>query len=432
MPRWLKNNQAFLQPDAKDFWLIVASGFESGLVKTAVFQQKVVENETYTIYKLEAEEERPSINTQLTQNGQEIFFLGMPQEPEIHDNILSLTTQWHKEGVPVPVKIFIHLLDGSREIAAQWDGLDIAWEGWRSGDTFWQQHQIPLPAELPVGQYVLRRGLVPPQKWGTLAYPNRRRFCGAGCVGDWPMNLSRRWTAVALLLIVLLAAFLRLWQLDAVPPGLYHDEAYNGLDALSLIQGKTFPQFYEGWELYAQDAHGDNPPTPARFPIFFEGNYGREPFHIYLMALSIWLLGPSPQAIRLVPALAGAVAVVTTFWAAKMLVVEKRDRIETERGWLIPLVPLLAAFFVAILYPAVHFSRFGIRPMLFVPLETITVAFFWHGIGYSSKEKKNQLLFFAGGLFLGLKFCIPTPLLDSFLYCLLFLSQFGFGVSGRH
>ncbi len=29
---------------------------------------------------------------------------------------------------------------------------------------------------------------------------------------------------------LLLAGFLRLWQLDTLPLGLYHDEAYNGLD----------------------------------------------------------------------------------------------------------------------------------------------------------------------------------------------------------
>ena len=108
-----------------------------------------------------------------------------------------------------------------------------------------------------------------------------------------------------LLLAILLAGVLRFWQLDTMPPGFYHDEAYNGLDALALLHGDTFPQFYEGWELYAQDAHADNPPQPTRWPLFFEGNYGREPVHIYLMALSIWLLGATPLAIRAVPAAAG-------------------------------------------------------------------------------------------------------------------------------
>ena len=104
--------------------------------------------------------------------------------------------------------------------------------------------------------------------------------------------------------ILLLAAFLRFWQLDTLPPGLYHDEAYNGLDALSLLDGKTFPQFYEGWELYAADAHAQRTAEETRYPLFFEGNYGREPLHVYLMALSVSLFGATPFALRAVPAAA--------------------------------------------------------------------------------------------------------------------------------
>ena len=203
----------------------------------------------------------------------------------------------------------------------------------------------------------------------------------------FPLSLSPR---LLLFAAILLAAFLRLWQLSDLPPGFYHDEAYNGLDALSLVQGKTFPQFYEGWELYAQEAHGDNPPTPTRFPIFFEGNYGREPLHIYLMALSIWLFGPTPFAVRLVPALAGVLAVFTTYLAASALL--------GIRDWGLgttpqpptpnphPLVPLFAAFFMAILLPAIHFSRFGLRMLPFVVVETLVVYFFWRGVN-KAKER---------------------------------------------
>lgn len=207
-----------------------------------------------------------------------------------------------------------------------------------------------------------------------------------------------------LLVILLLAAYLRLWDLSELPPGLYHDEAYNGLDALSVLQGKTFPQFYEGWELYAQDAHADNPPTPTRFPIFFEGNYGREPIHIYLMALSIWLFGVTPFAIRFVPAASGVLAVLLTYFAAQtVLAVRQKDSLSgSYSDWL----PLLASFFLAILLPAIHFSRFGIRAMLFVPIEMLTVTFFWHGYNLSqltpSSRHRVTLSFLAAGFFLGL------------------------------
>ncbi len=236
---------------------------------------------------------------------------------------------------------------------------------------------------------------------------------------------------LVLLLVLLLAAFLRLWQLNTFPPGLYHDEAYNGLDALSLVQGKSFPQFYEGWELYAQDAHGDNPPEPTRWPVFFEGNYGREPLHIYLMAPFIWLFGPTPFAVRLVPALSGVLAVLLTYFATKELLngslfdAPQATRQPGGTVWrpaaapkvlsktsessdfnLQSYTPLLAAFFLAVLVPAIHFSRFGLRAMVFVPIEMLTVLFFWRGYNLSRRTTSPRhlvtLSFLAAGFFLGL------------------------------
>lgn len=205
---------------------------------------------------------------------------------------------------------------------------------------------------------------------------------------------QHHWVGAALLVVVLVAAALRFWQLGELPPGLYHDEAYNGLDALSLLRGQSFPQFYEGWELYAQDAHAVRPPTPTRFPVFFEGNYGREPLHVYLMAASVALFGATPFAVRAVPAAAGVLAVLTTFLAARSLV---PSVLRPGSGWLLP---LLAAFTMAVLYPAVHFSRFGIRPMLFVPCATLAVAAFWRA--FDGPARRRWVWYAVAGFFLGL------------------------------
>ncbi len=213
---------------------------------------------------------------------------------------------------------------------------------------------------------------------------------------------KRRFVGILLLVVLLLAAFFRFWHLDELPPGLYHDEAYNGLDALSLLQGKTFPQFYEGWELYAADAHAGQPARETRFPLFFEGNYGREPLHVYFIALSVFLFGATPFAVRAVPAAAGVLAVLTTFLAAAMLL---NNRKQSNTGCL---VPLLAALTMAILYPAVHFSRFGIRAMLFVPLETLAVASFWWGVNRvrrepdAARKARSWLPFLLAGFLIGL------------------------------
>lgn len=196
-------------------------------------------------------------------------------------------------------------------------------------------------------------------------------------LATWPTGL---W----LIVILLLAAVLRFSGLEQLPPGLYHDEAYNGLDALSLLRGATFPQFYEGWELYAAEAHPAGPPQPTRWPIFFEGNYGREPLHIYLMALSIKLLGAQPLAIRAVPAAAGVLAVATTCAAAWALW-EGRVSAEARRRR-----ALYTAFFLAILVPAIHFSRFGLRGMLMVAPETLAVTCFLRGLRQSETHPPNR------------------------------------------
>ena len=209
------------------------------------------------------------------------------------------------------------------------------------------------------------------------------------------VRLSSRNTQYAtliFLLAILLATIFRLWQLDTMPPGFYHDEAYNALDALSLLEGRTFPQFYEGWELYRFEAHGERGALETRTPIFFEGNYGREPFHIYLMALSMRIFGTTPWTTRLVPALAGIASVVTTAIAA-WHIAPKQQRV---------LVAVFAAFAVAILFPAIHFSRFGLRAMLFVPVETLCVAAFWYVHNLSSRDPQSTAVRIAATVIVGI------------------------------
>ena len=126
----------------------------------------------------------------------------------------------------------------------------------------------------------------------------------------------QRW---AMLAVVLLGAFLRIWLLGDLPPGLYHDEAYNGLDALALVNGAEFPIFHEAWEQYQQDAFAEHAPEPTRAPVYFAGNYGRESLHVYGMAIAIQIFGATPLAVRLIPALAGILAIFTTYLAAVAL-----------------------------------------------------------------------------------------------------------------
>ena len=180
-----------------------------------------------------------------------------------------------------------------------------------------------------------------------------------------------RWKNTLLLMaILILGTILRFWNLETFPPGLYHDEAYNGLDALALVQGEKFPIFHESWELYAQDAHANAPARPTRTPIFFEGNYGREPLHLYLMGASIKLFGATRFALRAVDASAGVVAILTTYLVALALFDQDPNRHR---------IALIAAFGLAVSFPALHFSRFALRMMLFLPPSSLAILCFWRG-----------------------------------------------------
>jgi 4-amino-4-deoxy-L-arabinose transferase-like glycosyltransferase len=158
---------------------------------------------------------------------------------------------------------------------------------------------------------------------------------------------------------VALAAGLRLYRLGEWPPGLYRDEAYNGLDALDVLQGE--------------------------FRVFFPANNGREPSYIYLVALSIALLGPSAFAVRLPAALAGALATAPAYLLG--------------REWFGRAAGILAAFLWAITFWPVHLGRIGLRAGLLAPLLALA---FW--LGTRAYRRRRAALWLAAGLVYGLSF----------------------------
>ena len=120
---------------------------------------------------------------------------------------------------------------------------------------------------------------------------------------------------------MLLAGVLRLYELGSWPPGLYHDEAYYGLDALRVIGGER--------------------------PLYFAANNGREPLFIYLAALSLNWLGRTVYALRFPSALIGILTIPVTYWMARELFNRR--------------VGLLAAAFMTITLWPVHLSLIGFR-----------------------------------------------------------------------
>ena len=181
--------------------------------------------------------------------------------------------------------------------------------------------------------------------------------------------MSHRWHTLALVALLLTAFGMRLYRLNDLPPGLFHDEAYNTLDAQALAAGLPHPRFYDSWEIYARTVHTTWPPATTRFPVFLEGNYGREPLFHYLGALAVALVGPRVWALRLVSAVAGVLAVLAAHMATRELFADEPHRARR--------LALLATAVATGIYSLLAFSRLGLRIITLVTFEGFAVALWW-------------------------------------------------------
>ncbi len=103
---------------------------------------------------------------------------------------------------------------------------------------------------------------------------------------------------------------LRVVAVGRFPPGLYHDEAYYGLDAAGVLAGT--------WALY------------------FPANNGREPLFVYLAAGFVALLGQTPAALRLAAAFVGTAGVAAAGACAGGLF---NRRVGVITAWLVAVAP---------------------------------------------------------------------------------------------
>ena len=159
---------------------------------------------------------------------------------------------------------------------------------------------------------------------------------------------------------------MRVLALGEIPPGLYHDEAFNGLDALGV-------HVFTG-----------------QWPVYFAANRGREPLFIYLIAATVNLLGRTPGALRLAAALCGTLTIPATYLMA--------------RAWFNRRVALLSAVVLATMLWHVHLSRIGFRA---VTLPLTTALALWLGArAYRSRRRRDWLL---AGLLYGLCFYAYLP-----------------------
>ncbi|MCB8943829.1 MAG: glycosyltransferase family 39 protein [Ardenticatenaceae bacterium] len=165
-------------------------------------------------------------------------------------------------------------------------------------------------------------------------------------------------------LIVALALFVRVYRLNSAPPGISGDEMFNAIDAAKI-----------GWR---------------NWPVYFEGNNGRESLFFYLMAFSTWLFGPTILALRLPAALLGTGSVMAAYALGRRAFHKQ--------------VGLLAAGLTAVsLWPIME-SRWALRAVSLTFFTALTLFFMLRG--WQNGRRRDWLL---GGLSLGLTMYTYIP-----------------------
>ena len=176
--------------------------------------------------------------------------------------------------------------------------------------------------------------------------------------------MDKKFTARCLLLItiIIIAAFLRLYNIAGLPPGLYPDEAMNGNNALEAL-------------------------STGNFKVFYPENNGREGLFINIQALFLAIFGNEPWALRLPSVIFGILTVLGIYFLAKELFREKNSKPETlnskqiqnpnfqnsknfrilDLGFRIShseKIALLSSFFLATSFWHINFSRIGFRAIM--------------------------------------------------------------------
>src|SRR3990167_5386647 len=141
--------------------------------------------------------------------------------------------------------------------------------------------------------------------------------------------------------IILIAVFFRFYQLDITPPGLWPDEAANGVDALKALD--------------------DN-----KFKLFYPDNNGREGLFINIQAVSMWLFGAEPWSLRVVSVVMGTITIIGLYFLTRYIF-----------GWQLAAI---AGFFLAISFWHVNFSRIGFRAIMLPLIIVWAFYFLWKGL----------------------------------------------------
>lgn len=172
------------------------------------------------------------------------------------------------------------------------------------------------------------------------------------------MKNGKTKTIVLLVLILAAGLLIRIVNISHTPPGVYPDEAVNGLDALNAL-------------------------THGKWQWFYEANNGREGLFMNLIALCFKFLGVSVLSLKLPSIIFGTLTILGTYLLGKELFNRR--------------VGLISSFLVATAFWAINFSRISFRANTLPTILVFSFYFLWKGL-----RTRKWLDFALGGLIFGL------------------------------
>jgi hypothetical protein len=204
-----------------------------------------------------------------------------------------------------------------------------------------------------------------------------------------------------LILTLLIASALRLWQIGALPPGLHYDEAADTIIAEQIARGESAP-------------------------IFVAAYTGKEVLFFYWAALWMKLIGPSAFAMRLAAAMMGILTVAATYRAVYEFLapcpVPHARQGPGVRGKGDIAVALLATIFIATSFWHVLMSRVGFRSISEPLVQVLALAALFRGVRLNRRR-----WFIIAGALIGLNLytylaarLFPLAIALMFLYIILF------------
>lgn len=172
-----------------------------------------------------------------------------------------------------------------------------------------------------------------------------------------------------MIIILVVAVFLRFYHLSTLPPGLYPDEAANGQDIIRMIENHDFRAIYD-----------TNGPRESLF-IIAQGIF------VYLgKILNINAWNFTPLSLRIAPAIIGVLTVWGMYFMSKEMFKDKN-------------LGLISAAAMAVSSWHVQFSRNGFRAIM-LPFALVFIFYFFIK-AYREGKLKDYLWF---GVFLAVGF----------------------------